>query len=117
MASTILGIAHFTFLDGKFDDFRCLSDRCRQIVDTQDTGTLRYDIYVTEDQTQAVVIEEYENEGALRAHGEHIGEELSAAVLATANVHGQLLGDLSEELRKSLVGGPVMAFGSLDAYR
>lgn len=115
MGSTILGIAHFTFHDGTIDEFRRLSARCRQIVATKDTGTLRYDVYLNEDQTRAVVIEEYENEDALRAHGEHIGDELSAAVLATADVHGQLLGDLSDELRNSLTGGPVTPLTPLHA--
>ena len=114
---TILGIAHFTFHDGRLDDFRRLSARCREIVATQDTGTLRYDIYVNEDQARAVVVEEYENEEALRAHGEHIGDELSAAVLATADVHGQLLGDLSDELRNSLIGGPVVPYTPLHPDR
>lgn len=117
MSSTILGIAHFIFHDGKFEDFRRLSEQCRHIVETQDTGTLRYDIYVAEDQARAVVVEEYENEDALRAHGEHIGEDLSTAVLATADVHGQLLGNLSEGLRKSLIGGPVMHFEPLGPDR
>lgn len=110
MASTILGIAHFTFHDGQVEEFLRLSDRCRDIVAAQDTGTLRYDIYLNEDRTKAVVIEEYRDEQALQEHGEHLGKELSESVLATAEVHGELLGDLTDDLRSQLRGGPVEPF-------
>lgn len=110
MSSTIVGIAHFTLHEGRLEDFQRLSDRCREIVAAHDTGTLRYDIYFNEDSTQAVVLEEYRDEDALIAHSEHIGEELSAAILDTAEVHGELLGDLSDGMRDQLRGGPVTVF-------
>jgi quinol monooxygenase YgiN len=43
--SELLGIARFTFHEGKVDDFKRLSEQCMEIVRTKDNGTLHYDIY------------------------------------------------------------------------
>jgi hypothetical protein len=81
-----------------------------QIVQERDSGTLRYDIFLNSDESEALVVEEYANTAALMEHLAHIGDDLSAAILATASVHGELLGDLSEELIEQLRGGPVQPF-------
>lgn len=107
---TVIGIARFTFHEGRVDDFKRLSQQCRQIVADEDTGTLRYEIYFNADETQAIVVEEYRDEAALIEHGEHIGDELMAAIMETAEVHGEILGELSEGFRESLAGGPVQHF-------
>jgi quinol monooxygenase YgiN len=108
--SGLLGIAHFTFDDGRVDEFKRLSRRCMEIVQDRDTGTLRYEIFLTPDESAAIVIEEYVDATALMEHGDHLGEELSAAILATGTVHGELLGDVDQDLRARLDGGPVRAF-------
>lgn len=107
---TLLGIARFTFHEGTVDEFLRLSDECRRVVAEQDTGTLRYEIYLDRDRSRAIVIEEYVDEQALLEHGEHLGEELTAAILATADVRGELLGDLSPELVDRLGDGPVTPY-------
>ena len=43
-------------------------------------------------------------------HLANIGDDLSAAILATASVQGELLGDLSAEFTEQLQGGPVQPF-------
>lgn len=43
-------------------------------------------------------------------HLANIGGELSGAILATASVQGELLGDLSAELKAQLRDGPVQPF-------
>lgn len=110
MSSTILGIAHFVFHEGQVEEFKRLSRICWDIVEQKDTGTLRYETYFNEDETRAMVVEEYESEQALIDHGEHIGDEMMEAVLSTADVHGEILGELSQEFRDMLRGGPVTAF-------
>ena len=106
----LLGIAHLTFHPGRVDEFKRLSRRCMEIVQDRDTGTLRYEIFLTPDESAAVVIEEYVDAVALMEHGDHLGEELSAAILATGTVHGELLGEVDPDLRARLEGGPVRAF-------
>lgn len=107
---SILGIARFTFHQGKANEFLKLNQQCRRVVDELDTGTLRYEVFLNEDRSQAIVIEEYEDEQAAIAHNQNIGGELMAAVSATGEVHGELLGELSDELREQLHGGPVTPF-------
>lgn len=106
----LIGIAHFTFHEGLAEEFKRLSQRCMDIVRAEDTGTLRYEVFLDEGETGAVVIEEYVDADALRQHSMHLGEELSAAILATGTVHGELLGDLDDAFRAQLAGGPVQAF-------
>ncbi|HEY8319750.1 MAG TPA: antibiotic biosynthesis monooxygenase [Amnibacterium sp.] len=106
----LLGIAHFTFHEGGADDFKRLSQRCMEIVQDRDTGTLRYEIFLTADESAAVVIEEYVDAVALMEHGDHLGEELSTAILATGEVHGELLGDLDPGVRARFDGSPVRTF-------
>jgi quinol monooxygenase YgiN len=103
------GIARFRFHEGKVEEFKRLSERAMEIVRAKDTGTLRYDVYLNEDETEAIVCERYTDSQALFDHAEHLGDELMAAVLATGDVHGELLGEPSGELRAKL-GGPVQLF-------
>ncbi|WP_040156162.1 hypothetical protein [Mobilicoccus massiliensis] len=51
----LLGIAHFAFHEGRFAEFARLARRCQDIVATQDTGTLRYEVFVDRDESRAVV--------------------------------------------------------------
>ena len=54
MATTELqAIVRFRFHDGDVDEFKRLSAQCMEIVRTQDTGTLQYDTYFNDDETEA----------------------------------------------------------------
>ena len=77
-----------------------------EIVKTKDTGTLRYDTYFNDDESECVILEFYRDSQAAIEHAEHLGE-LSAAVLAIVSVvHGELLGEPSE-IRARLAGSEV----------
>jgi quinol monooxygenase YgiN len=104
--SELLGIARFKFHKGKVGEYKRLNDQAMEIVRTKDTGTLQYEIYLNDDQSEAVVIERYRDSKALIEHGEHLGD-LSAAILATADVEGEVLGEASAELKAKLANGPV----------
>lgn len=108
--SELMGIARFTFHEGKVDDFKRLADECMEIVRTKDTGTLQYDIYFSVDETEAIVIERYRDLSSARRHLTNIGEDLMTAVGATGSVHGELLGEPSAELRANVESGPVRLF-------
>jgi quinol monooxygenase YgiN len=107
--SELLGIARFTFHDGKLEEFKRLSAQCMEIVRTQDTGTLQYDIYFNEDQSECIVCERYRDSAALIEHAAHIGN-LMEAVAATGSVTGELLGEPSAELRANLADSVVRLF-------
>jgi quinol monooxygenase YgiN len=59
-----LGIARFKFHEGKLDEFKRLSAQAMEIVRTKDTGTLQYDTYFNDDQSECVVIERYRDSKA-----------------------------------------------------
>ena len=98
----LLGIARFKFHEGKVEEFKRLSAQAMEIVRTKDSGTLQYDTYFNDDQSECVVIERYRDSEAAIEHAANLAD-LSAAVLGTVSVvHGELLGEPSAELRANL---------------
>jgi hypothetical protein len=88
-----------------------------EIVRTKDAGTLQYEIYFNDDESECIVLERYRDSDALFEHLAHLGN-VGAAILATGSVSGELLGESSAELRAKLAGSPVRLFSpymSLDA--
>jgi quinol monooxygenase YgiN len=109
--SELHGIVRFKFHDGKVDEFKRLALQAREIVRAQDTGTLTYDVYLNEDESEAIVHERFGDSEALIEHSAHMGDAFMGAIIATGSVHGELLGDPSPELRAQLgAGGPVQLF-------
>jgi quinol monooxygenase YgiN len=105
--SELWGIARFKFHEGKVEEFKRLSAQAMEIVRTKDTGTLQYDIYFNDDQSECVVLERYRDSEAAIEHAANLGD-LFGAVLATVSVvHGELLGEPSAELRAKLAGSEV----------
>jgi quinol monooxygenase YgiN len=103
----ILGIARFRFDEGKLDEYKRLSAEAMEIVKTKDTGTLQYDTYLNDDESECVIIERYRDSEALMEHAANL-EDLSAEILAIVTVvHGEVLGDPSAELRAALADSEV----------
>ncbi len=102
--SELVGIARFKIHEGKLEEFKRLSAQAMEIVRTKDTGTLQYDTYFNDDESECVIVERYRDSESAIGHAEHLGD-VSAAVLAIVSVvHGELLGEPSEELRAKLAG-------------
>jgi quinol monooxygenase YgiN len=98
------GIARFKIHEGKLEEYKRLAARAMEIVQTKDTGTLQYDTYFNEDQSECIVLERFRDSEALIEHAANIGD-LAEAILATVSVvHGELLGQPSAELREQLAG-------------
>ena len=105
--SELWGIARFKIHEGKLEEYKRLSAQAMEIVQTKDPGTLRYDVYFNDDQSECVVLERYRDSEAAIAHASNLGD-LFEAVLATVTVvHGELLGEPSAELRANLAGSEV----------
>ena len=105
--SELLGIARFKFREGKREEYLRLSAQAMELVRANEPGTLQYDLYFNDDQSECVVIERYRDSEAAMAHAENLGD-LFGAVLATVSVvHGELLGEPSAELRAKLGGSEV----------
>jgi hypothetical protein len=80
-----------------------------EIVRAKDTGTLQYEIYVNDDESEAIVLERYRDSEALVEHLANLGD-IGQAILATGSVSGELLGEPSAELRAQLADSPVRLF-------
>jgi quinol monooxygenase YgiN len=104
--SELQGIARFKFHEGKVEEFKRLSAQAMEIVRTKDTGTLQYDTYFNDDQSECIVLERFRDSEALIEHAEHLGD-LTEAIPATGSVSGELLGEPSAELRAKLAGSEV----------
>jgi quinol monooxygenase YgiN len=103
--SELIGIARFKINEGRLEEFKRLSAEAMEIVKTRDTGTLRYDTYFNDDESECVVLERFTDSQALIVHGQNMAE-LSEKILSIVSVvHGELLGDPNEELRAKLAGG------------
>jgi quinol monooxygenase YgiN len=103
------GIVRFTFHAGKVDEFKRLSAECLEIVRSKDVGTLQYDTYFNDDESECIVLERFRDSDALILHGQNMAP-LMEAIMATGTVSGELLGDLSEGLRTQMAGSPVGLF-------
>lgn len=103
------GIVRFTFHPGKVEEFKRLSAECLEIVLAEDAGTLQYDTYLNADESRVVVLERFRDAEALILHSANMAP-LMEAIMATGDVSGELLGDLNDELRGRLEGGPVGLF-------
>ena len=51
----IKGSARVKFLPGKLEEWKRLTERAMEIVRTKDRGTLQYEIFFNENETEAVV--------------------------------------------------------------
>ena len=101
--SELQGIARFKFHPGKVEEFKRLAAQAMEIVRAREPGTLQYETYFNDDESEAVVIERYRDSQALIDHGQHMAE-LMEPILATATVTGELLGEPSPELRLLFTG-------------
>jgi quinol monooxygenase YgiN len=105
----IKGIARVAFHPGKVEEWKRLSEEAMKIVRTRDTGTLQYEIFFNEDESEAVVFERYRDADAAIEHFSNISH-LMEQIMATASVTGELLGTpnakMNEQLRKFGERGP-----------
>jgi quinol monooxygenase YgiN len=67
--SELQGIGRFKFDQvGKLEEFKRLSAQAIEIARAKDTGTLQYEIYFSDDQSEAIVLERYRDSEALIEH-------------------------------------------------
>jgi quinol monooxygenase YgiN len=103
----IQGIGRFKFREGELEHFKSLSAQLMEIVRSKDTGTVQYEIYFNDDQSEGIVLERYRDSEALVEHAGHLGD-LGRAIPGL--VSSELLGQPSDDLRAKLVGSGVRLF-------
>jgi quinol monooxygenase YgiN len=70
----IQGVARFTFHEGKVEEFKRLCAEFMDIVRAKDTGTLQFETYLSDDESECVIYERYRDSDAVIDHGAHVGE-------------------------------------------
>lgn len=102
----IKGIARVRFRPGMVEEWKRLTEKAMEIVRTKDRGTLQYEIFFNEDETEAIVFERYRDADAALEHFSNIGH-LMAPLLATTSVTGEVLGTPNARMKQELAkGGP-----------
>jgi monoterpene epsilon-lactone hydrolase len=107
--SEIQGIGRFKFHQGKVEEFKRLSAQAIDIARAKDTGTLQYEIYFNDDQSECIVLERYRDSEAVIEHGAHVGH-LTEAIFATGSGSSDLLGEPSDQLAAMIAGSGVRLF-------
>jgi len=105
----IQSIARLKIHDGQLEEFKRVVSQCMQVVRTRDTGTLQYELYLNEDQTECLVLERYRDVQSLLHHQNNLGG-LMDALLKTCTASGEACGKTTPELVKALAGSPVRLF-------
>lgn len=83
--------------DGKLEEFREVAAECLRSVRERDSGTLQYDWFFSEDETECVVRERYRDSDAVLEHMENLGPTFEA-LLDVADLSLEAYGDPSPEL-------------------
>lgn len=99
--SRIQSLARFRIHPGKTEAFKQLSANCMELARAKDPGTIRYDIFLNDDETEAVVYEEYESSEAALQHFKNMGEN-AEAIFKIVDMDGETWGEPSGELRTGL---------------
>jgi quinol monooxygenase YgiN len=115
MVSELQGIVRFRFHPGRVEEFKRVSAECLEVVRTKDVGTLQYDTFFNADEAESIVLERFRDSDALILHSQNMAPFMDP-IMATGEVSGELLGDLSEELRAQMEGSPVGLFTLYQSY-
>ncbi len=107
--SEIQGVARFKFHEGQVEEFKRLCAQVMDVVRAMDIGTLQYEIYLNDDQSEGVVYERYRHSEAVIEHATHVSD-LMEAIFATGSVTSELLGQPSAELTALTAGSGVSLF-------
>ena len=107
--SELLGIARLKIHPGKLEEYERLADKCMESVRTRDSGTLQYDVYMSTDRTECVVLERYRDSEALLEHLANLGETMNT-LLETCSISGEICGTPSAKLVNALEGSGVRIF-------
>jgi quinol monooxygenase YgiN len=65
LVSELRGIGRFKFHADKLEEFKRLSAQAKEMVRAKDTGTLRYEVYFGDDESECIVLERYRDSEAL----------------------------------------------------
>ena len=79
--------ARMTVRKGKLEGFKLQAVECIRQTNEKDTKTLRYDWFLSDDETECEIREAYENSEGLVEHRIHIGQALNKLFSEFADNH------------------------------
>ncbi len=85
--------------DGKLEAFRTVAQECMKSVRERDEGTLQYDWFFNDNQTECLVRERYRDSDAVMQHAANLGDTLGE-LLAVCDLSVEVFGEPSAELLK-----------------
>jgi quinol monooxygenase YgiN len=100
----ISAIARLKIHAGKLEEDKHLAALCVQSVRRKDSGTLQYDYFFNDDQSECVVFERYRDFAAMREHLANIGEDIMQALLKVCSMSGDIFASPTPELRSMIEG-------------
>ena len=105
----IKGIARVKIHPGKLGEWKRLTEQAIEIVRTSDPGTLQYEVFFNDDESEAIVFERYRDADSALDHFANIGH-LMEPLMTTATVTGEVLGTPNETMRAQLGDGEPKLF-------
>jgi quinol monooxygenase YgiN len=95
--------SRLTIHEGKLDEFKACALECMRLVRERDTGTLQYDWFFNDDQTECVVREAFRDSNSALEHIANVGPALGA-LLGVSDMALEVYGSPSVELMSSIAG-------------
>ena len=89
---------------GKLEEFKELAVETIRLSKERDTGTFKYDVYISSDETECEVRQEYKNSEAVLEHMANLRETLKKAYIDFPIDHVNIYGDPSPELLEAVKG-------------
>lgn len=96
-------VVRFAIHAGKAKEFKRTADDMIRLTREKDTGTVRLDIFMSDDGTAAVFYEEFVSPEARIEHLNNMGENV-AAMLAVGDMRADVLAHSAPALRASVEG-------------
>ena len=104
-STELIGIGRIKIKEGQVEEYKRLARQCMEIARTRDKGTLQYEIYFNDDESEVMFFERYKDSDSLIQHAQNLGSLFNEILATVTVVHGELLGEPSAELGKNLAGG------------
>ena len=95
---------------GKLDEFKELAAEIIRLSKEKDTGLLKYDIFISSDETESEIREEYKNSEALLEHMVNLRETLEKAFIDFPVDHVNIYGNPSQELLEAFKGFDIRVY-------
>ena len=102
--------AFFKIPKGKLEEFKRLATESIRLSKEKDTGTLKYDFYISSDETECEMREEYESSEAVLEHMANLGEHQQEVFKDFPLDHVNVYGNPSPELLEAAKGFDIRVY-------